>query len=58
MANKNQDAKRANSKRARSEKQTTKKKTEKTAYQKERDAMKAQKHRKHNRDPYNSTRGC
>jgi len=58
MANKNQDAKRANSKRARSEKQTTKKKTEKTAYQKERDAWKDRKHRKHNRDPYNSTRGC
>lgn len=57
MANKSQDAKRANSKRPRSEKQMNKKKTAKTAYQKERDAMKGMKHRKHAASQ-GYTRGC
>ena len=57
MANKSQDAKRANSKKARSEKQMNKKKTEKTAYQKERDALKGKKHRKH-AVSQGYTRGC
>lgn len=56
MANKNQDAKRSHSKKGACAAGENRKKREKTQYQKERDAAKGSK-RKHNRDPFNSTRG-
>lgn len=56
MANKNQDAKRSRSKKGACAAGENCKKREKTQYQKERDAAKVPR-RKHNRDPFNSTRG-